>query len=260
MQLTSNDATVLQALFDSELSSSNGVQTESSVPPLPGISHSELRKLQDLERSAISSIQVSEEDGTVQQPAVETAISKLSDIIDNNPNYPSAYINRAQAYRLLIESRQNDIALSNQSSNRSEISCSNELSEQASKLFTDFARAISLLKHAITTPISPFHSHLLSTAYTHRAYLLYEASRTSRSSPQPNFSAKYLLPLDLRELPSERLEDMASGDFAIAGRYGSTVARQMAVKTNPYAKVCGQIVREAMSEEMREVNKGFIGF
>lgn len=39
-------------------------------------------------------------------------------------------------------------------------------------------------------------------------------------------------------------------DFQQGGRYGNEIARQMAVKTNPYAKMCGAIVKEAMRKEM----------
>ena len=48
------------------------------------------------------------------------------------------------------------------------------------------------------------------------------------------------------------MEEMASRDFGFGGRYGNDTARQMAVKTNPYAKLCGSIVREAMTKEVRE--------
>lgn len=36
----------------------------------------------------------------------------------------------------------------------------------------------------------------------------------------------------------------------MGGRYGNEVAREMAKGTNPYAKLCGEIVREAMRAEM----------
>lgn len=49
------------------------------------------------------------------------------------------------------------------------------------------------------------------------------------------------------------LEEAASGDFAGAARFGDEVAREMSVRTNPYAKMCGAIVREAMREERREL-------
>lgn len=45
---------------------------------------------------------------------------------------------------------------------------------------------------------------------------------------------------------------MAARDFDAGGRYGNPVAREMSVRTNPYAKLCGNIVREAMRREVEE--------
>lgn len=44
-------------------------------------------------------------------------------------------------------------------------------------------------------------------------------------------------------------EAAASRDFALGGRYGNEIAKGLAVATNPTAKLCGQIVREAMKKE-----------
>jgi hypothetical protein len=48
----------------------------------------------------------------------------------------------------------------------------------------------------------------------------------------------------------DRLEEMASHDFFLGGRYGNKAAQQLAVQTNPYAKMCGAIVKEAMRKEV----------
>ena len=44
-------------------------------------------------------------------------------------------------------------------------------------------------------------------------------------------------------------EEAASRDFALGGRYGNEIAKGLAVSTNPTAKLCGQMVREAMKKE-----------
>jgi hypothetical protein len=44
-------------------------------------------------------------------------------------------------------------------------------------------------------------------------------------------------------------EEAASRDFAMGGRYGNEVAKGLAVSTNPTAKLCGRIVREAIKKE-----------
>ena len=47
----------------------------------------------------------------------------------------------------------------------------------------------------------------------------------------------------------EELEEKSSRDFFLGGRYGNEVSKAMAVHTNPYAKMCGSIVKEAMRKE-----------
>lgn len=49
------------------------------------------------------------------------------------------------------------------------------------------------------------------------------------------------------------LEEMASMDFASAARFGDEVAREMSVRTNPYAKMCGAIVKNALREERKDM-------
>lgn len=48
-------------------------------------------------------------------------------------------------------------------------------------------------------------------------------------------------------------EEHASRDFMMGGRLGNEVAKQMAVVANPTAKLCGDMVREAMRKEFAGV-------
>jgi hypothetical protein len=45
-------------------------------------------------------------------------------------------------------------------------------------------------------------------------------------------------------------EDRAAAAFQAGARYGGEVARQMAVRVNPYAQLCGAIVEKAMRKEL----------
>ena len=60
-----------------------------------------------------------------------------------------------------------------------------------------------------------------------------------------------------------KFENATSDAFMMAARYGDKLGRQMAVWTNPTAKLCGEIVKEAMRKEYDvgdgEVVKGFNG-
>lgn len=75
----------------------------------------------------------------------------------------------------------------------------------------------------------------MRTAYSHRAYLYLKAAETETR---------------LQGLEKSELEELASKDFAGAARYGDEISREMSVRTNPYAKMCGAIVRNALKEEM----------
>ena len=46
-----------------------------------------------------------------------------------------------------------------------------------------------------------------------------------------------------------QFQEAASHDLALGGRYGNDIAKNLAVSVNPTAKLCGQIVREAMRKE-----------
>jgi hypothetical protein len=158
--------------------------------------------------------------------AIKIALDSLDKLIENHPSYASAYANRAQANRLL----------------ENHTSAAPDLAAIES-ILSDLSKAISLATPASPSrPVSAFQAKILSTAHTHRAYLLYRISKAE--NPQA-------LPGSLCNVSNDQLEEMASHDFLMGGRYGDKVAQQMAVHTNPYAKMCGAIVREALKEEMK---------
>jgi tetratricopeptide (TPR) repeat protein len=47
-----------------------------------------------------------------------------------------------------------------------------------------------------------------------------------------------------------KLDEKAMRDFEQAARWGSEVAREYVVKNNPYAKMCGEMVKEVLRKEM----------
>ncbi len=163
----------------------------------------------------------------------------LSAIINDHPNYAPAYLNRAQATRLLIGEESNLFLP--------------HTSNLISRALLDLNRTISLTTLPCPTdPLSDLQASLLSKAHTHRGYLLLKASQAVPL-------AKRSLPTDLAGTSSEQLEEMASRDFALGGRYGNQIARQLSVRTNPYAKMCGAIVKEAMRKEREDYARAFGG-
>lgn len=228
--LSSNDRAVLGALFDPEASIDRGnttnIQQNNIKSPSTGVSH----ELIAAEQQAIRPLNISDPS----QTDVVTAITQLTTLIAADPSYPSAYNNRAQTYRLLPNSGSDPSILYN--------------------VLSDLDRAISLsTPRSRLSPATPYDARVLASAHTHRGYLLL------RASTSPSFLT-LLVSLDVPLLSNARtpsqFEELASADFAIAGRYGNKTARDLAVKTNPYAKLCGQIVREALQREITAYYKG----
>ena len=236
--LSSKDNAVFHALFDAESSPSSAVKVDASLPSLPHVTDSELPELQELELKAIQPLQKQGEskNESPSREAIEKAIDELSSIITNHPTYASAYANRAQAIRMLFNGDEEIFDLSN--------------TANATRLFSDLGQTISLATPGSpTATVSPRQARILADAHTHRGYLLYRAAKIAyTSSPdQPRGG-----PERLRDLDQDQLEEMASRDFSMGGRYGNKIAQQMAVQTNPYAKMCGAIVKEAMRKEQEE--------
>jgi len=242
--LTTNDSAVLQALFDAESSPSSAVNIDSTLPAHPAhlnISAKERSFLQAREREIISALA---SQTTPARETLESAINELSSLIASHPNYPSAYANRAQALRMLIEAP----VSASESSGEAEILFSEANMPHLTILLSDLGTAISLsTPRSPADPVSSVQARLLADTHTHRAYLLLKISRRLKSSGGGGDAG---VPVRLRELGPEGLEEMASRDFFFGGRYGNKVAQQMAVQTNPYAKMCGAIVKEAMRKEI----------
>jgi hypothetical protein len=219
--LSQNDASVLCALFDPESSLSNTVQIdrEDGVSP-------KMIEIKTRERQALQPI-------NKLQPSVEGAaqtVAMLSAIIEDEPSYAAVWANRAQARRLLVR---DDELPSNPS--------------LVAQIFADLRQAISLAapKHT-NNGISSDHAQVLASAHTHKGYLLLLASKSDANR-------QMLAEVEtLQHLSTQDLEEAASRELAIGGRYGNETARSLAVKTNPYAKLCGSIVREALAKEISD--------
>lgn len=227
-RLSLNDSAVLGALFDAEASLTghqdmNLTEASPSIPPSIG-------RLMDIEREALLNVNMENPSSS----DIKATVAELNNLIQDHPNYASAYNNRAQALRTLV-----DI---DESINSADI---------MPLVFQDLDHAINLASPRDSSPnIHAREARILASAHTHRAYLLYRASR-SEDLKQDLCQIEALAKLD-----SETLEAMASKDFAVGGRYGHAIAKQLAVQTNPYAKLCGSIVKQAMRKEMEDFFTG----
>jgi len=226
--LSANDARVLNALFDPETlpssvaKSKDATAIDTSLPPHPSIPAARVSSLEAQQQEIVRRIS-----STSSIEDIEARIVELDRIVEQEPNYASAYINRTMLLRLKLEAQ---------------ITSTQHIfthpTALVQPLFTDLSRAIhvSLPFSSPTDPVSEYQAKALRTAYSHRAYLYLKAAETGTS---------------LQGLGKSELEELASKDFAGAARYGDAVAREMSVRTNPYAKMCGAIVRNALKEERK---------
>lgn len=112
------------------------------------------------------------------------------------------------------------------------------LSKNVQGALDDLSQAIRIATPPKSTAASSENAKVLSFAHTHRATIYMLIAKGEISGVLKNESL-------------ERLKEYASHDFAMAGKYGSDLARAMAVRTNPYAKMCGAIVQTALKHEMQ---------
>jgi hypothetical protein len=258
--LTKHDLSILEKIKDPEAGPSAPLLISDALPRDPHVTDdSSYQKVTERERAIISSIQEIEFSivglklaGPGSSPLSEylECVQSLDALVEDYPRYASARNNRAQALRriygdgILVDSseslREEAAALDPQASGASVIVAS-------TTILTDLSTAITLL-----TPTSPFSvistqaAKTLSQAYTQRGALYHLTAK--------RLAAKEAV-LRIDESRKEAMwtvvdfEENASRDFMMGGRYGNEIAKALAVSSNPTAKLCGEIVREAMRKE-----------
>ncbi|KAB8224136.1 hypothetical protein BDV33DRAFT_165933 [Aspergillus novoparasiticus] len=239
--LTTNDSAVLQALFDAESSPSNGITINPSLPPFPAHLNIDPKLHETLKAREITIVRTL----ALPNPTPETiqsAIDQLSTLITEHPTYPPAYVNRAQALRMLISTHNGDQA--EEPETETDFFTAQN-AETVSSLLSDLGEAIGLATpRSPADPVSEVQARLLADAHTHRGYLLLRLAKVKKSGEAFEGTGRW------SQLDADRLEEMASRDFFFGGRFGNKVAQQLAVQTNPYAKMCGAIVKEALRKEV----------
>jgi hypothetical protein len=176
----------------------------------------------------------------------EECVAGLSELVSTNPSYASARNNRAQATRRL---HGDGMLVSGLEPTDSPliIECdAEERRSAATRTLSDLDTCVSLLTPDGTYPrLSPQAARTLSSAHTQRAAIYLQTAKMLAKGGVLNVDQ------ERAEASWEKLdfEGAASRDFALGGRYGNEVAKGLAVSTNPTAKLCGQMVREAMKKE-----------
>jgi hypothetical protein len=214
------DLLTLRIIKDKELQAVKLIETASSRPNIA------------LRRTTEDAINIS----AIDIQAYNRALELLTSITSDYPKYASVYNNRAQLRRW----RYQDLVGSTDS----------EIITALNDTISDLQQAISLSSPATpTSQISPQQAKTLIQAWTQLGAVYIALSRRN-DSHQPVKPVTTVENDNWNTWDTMRLEEEGSRCFYMAGLYGSEMGRGLAVKMNPYARLCGGIVKEAMKREM----------
>ncbi|WPG98792.1 Hypothetical protein R9X50_00158800 [Acrodontium crateriforme] len=244
LQLSKADSKVLAQVFDPE---SGPAKAEVIVnPDLPADRHiadaDVLLQLKGQEKQAISLIEAFEKstDRTTskKQDVYRQSLAILDGLIAKYPQYASARNNRAQLRRWRFGDR-NTLCQKSKSTQ-------SEMSAAASASVDDLRQSIALSSpERPQDAVSPSQGRLLGQAHTQLAAIYYAASKDLESGEDFEITCN-----EFESWNKDRFEEEASRMFYLGGLYGNEVAKALAVHTNPHAKLCGSIVKEAMKKEI----------
>ncbi|KAI0853685.1 hypothetical protein F5Y00DRAFT_57930 [Daldinia vernicosa] len=251
--LSRRDFNVLEKIRDPESNPTTAVLVDGTLPKDPNITDTSVYdRVSRRERDIVLAMQQLEmqlaglRSAQTAEPIQEyrQCLSKLGELITEYPKYASARNNRAQVFRRLYG---DTLLLSGDQALKGLLSDVDELekSQAADLALSDLDWAISLLTpKSIFAAISPQAGKTLSLAHTQRAAIYHMTSKSFQAGSKINIVGR-------REesWTKNDFEEAASRDFALGGRYGNDIAKALAVSTNPTAKLCGQMVREAMKKE-----------
>lgn len=258
--LTSHDQSILEKIKDPESGPSAPLLISADLPRDPHITElSTYQRVVAREKDIITSIQAAELQLAGLRSALpespleqyERCLDDLNALVKEFPKYASARNNRAQALRrmygdgLLVR---NPLGTSGETSHILKAEASDAtLISISSIILNDLTASISMLTPSSPfSPISPQAAKTLSQSYTQRGAIYHLTSKSLAAE-----GAELRLAEDRPEKcwTVVDFEENASRDFMLGGRYGNEIAKALAVSTNPTAKLCGDMVKEAMRKE-----------
>jgi hypothetical protein len=263
--LTPHDLSILEKIKDPEAGPSAPLLIDASLPRDPHITDPALyQSVTQKEREIISTIQsielqlaglnsVLEDQSPLDQYLGAGAVKSLDDLIEEHPNYASARNNRAQALRriygdaLLVKTSTGFRRPEAEVSPLDLYASDTVLISASTTILNDLTMAITLLTPPTPfAPLSPQSAKTLSQAYTQRGAVYHLTAKHLASS-----NAELRIDESRREVGWKTVdfEENASRDFLLGGRYGNEIAKALVVAANPTAKLCGEMVKEAMRKE-----------
>ncbi|KAI1447462.1 hypothetical protein F5Y02DRAFT_26229 [Annulohypoxylon stygium] len=251
--LSRRDFNVLEKIKDPESNPLTAVIVDTALPKDPNITDTSVYdRVSGKEREIVLTMQQLEMQLAGLKPATTTepieeyrqCVSRLGELISEYPDYASARNNRAQAFRRLYGDTMLLTGVHDSNRLLRDVDDS-EKSQAAVSALSDLDKAIALLTpRSLFSSISPQAGKTLSLAHTQRAAIYHMTAKSFQASNVAGVSER-------KESTWTKIdfEEAASRDFALGGRYGNEIAKGLAVSTNPTAKLCGQMVREAMKKE-----------
>lgn len=247
LNLSKADSKILTQVFDPE---SGPARAEVIVDPsLAADRHINdvtlLATLRGREKSAIKLIEDFEtsksKDAKAKETTFRSALAILDSIVNEYPEYASARNNRSQLRRWRFGDR--NLICRRKATDASK-------NEDGTVVVHDLKEAIALASPARPQDaVSPTQGRLLAQAHTQLGALYLGASKDLAGCGEDSAE---MIDVGFEGWTSERFEEEASRLFYLGGLYGNEVAKALAVHTNPHAKLCGNIVKEAMRKEFAE--------
>jgi len=258
--LTTHDLIVLEKIKDPESGPAPPLLISESLPKDPHVTDQELyQSIIQQERGIISTVQEIELQIAGLKPTSQSSspltqylicVKKFDKLIEDYPNYASARNNRAQALRriygdaMLVKSPLE--TLGEQATVLDPTASDALLMSVSKRVLEDLTKAIFLLTPKLFSPLSTQAAKTLSQVYTQRGALYHLTAKRLSSKDT-------VLRIDEKQKEVQwkviDFEENASMDFMMGGTYGNEIAKALAVTTNPTAKLCGDMVREAMRRE-----------
>ncbi|PHH81739.1 hypothetical protein CDD83_3489 [Cordyceps sp. RAO-2017] len=255
VNLSRRDFNVLEKIKDPESNPAAGVVIDETLPRDPHIADAGVyERVVESERAVIRTIQAietqlgqshAEDSQTTATEGYRRCLGDLDRLVSSQPQYASARNNRAQVLRRLYGDAMLLDITTGLPMPLVEQPERTERRRAALTALEDLERSIVLLSPAsANAPLSRQAARTLSMAHTQRAAIYL---RTSKMMSHRRLDVEERRP----EAQWSKLdfEEAAARDLAYGGRYGNQIAKGLAVSVNPTAKLCGQIVREAMKKE-----------
>lgn len=232
-RLSAHDSSVLNAIFGGEHGAINfssnkpqqSVIVNVELTPDPHLPEHLVEQLVLREKALIKELDEQSATTLVDSDQLRKMELAFTQIIEEQPLYASAYNNRAQVVRMQL------------------LNCADSPSERAAlypKVLEDLQKAVDYAlpdgNKNQQVIVSKMQANILKSAYSQMG-----ATYTAMSEDE-----SYLKTADVKQWD---LEEKASSAFFSAGEFGDEIARAMATRVNPYAKLCGNIVQEALARE-----------